>query len=357
MPSHLLKRRLIWGMLIAAIGIVIAIGATLGSSVMATTTTQLSYTVTELEPLDGDAVNVPKSINNLGQVVGYSISNSSAYHAVLWDKGNKIDLGTLGGSEAYASSINKAGQVVGFSKTSTGANHAVLWDKGNKIDLGTLGGTYSFANSINNAGKVVGYASISNGSQHAVLWNKGKKIDLGTLSNSYTTSAYDINNAGQVVGDSIDYGIFGNPSPQKRYALLWDKRNKIKILPASTEGTIATAINDGGKAVGQSNGNAVVWDKGNKIDLPNLDGTYGFANDINNAGKIVGYERIYYSGDQYTIQALVWDKGSVQDLSRLIPQNSGWRLGMATAINNKGQIVGYGRINDRFHGFLLTPVK
>lgn len=76
MVSHFLKRRLIWGMLIAAIGIVIVIGATLGSSVMATTTTQLSYTVRELEPLDGDAYNVPKSINNLGQVVGYSTNFS-----------------------------------------------------------------------------------------------------------------------------------------------------------------------------------------------------------------------------------------------------------------------------------------
>ena len=40
----------------------------------------------------------------------------------------------------------------------------------------------------------------------------------------------------------------------------------------------------------------------------------------------------------------------------LVPANSGWSLQAAYAINQKGQIVGVGSVNNAFHGFLLTPV-
>jgi hypothetical protein len=42
------------------------------------------------------------------------------------------------------------------------------------------------------------------------------------------------------------------------------------------------------------------------------------------------------------------------DLSILLPPDSGWRGLSAHAINNRGQIVGYGLHNEQFHAFLLT---
>jgi probable HAF family extracellular repeat protein len=48
-------------------------------------------------------------------------------------------------------------------------------DKGNLIDLGTLGGYYSYGNGINNAGKVVGYSQTSSGAYRAALWDKVTK--------------------------------------------------------------------------------------------------------------------------------------------------------------------------------------
>ncbi len=45
------------------------------------------------------------------------------------------------------------------------------------------------------------------------------------------------------------------------------------------------------------------------------------------------------------------------DLNDLIPSNSGWMLADAKAINDSGQIVGYGfDINGEQHAFLLTPI-
>ncbi len=47
---------------------------------------------------------------------------------------------------------------------------------------------------------------------------------------------------------------------------------------------------------------------------------------------------------------------NMQNLNELITAGSGWVLLNATDINNAGQIVGSGKLNDVPHGFLLTPI-
>jgi hypothetical protein len=44
------------------------------------------------------------------------------------------------------------------------------------------------------------------------------------------------------------------------------------------------------------------------------------------------------------------------DLNNLIAPGSGWLLGAAYAINDRGQIVGVGTHNGQDRAFLLTPV-
>lgn len=41
----------------------------------------------------------------------------------------------------------------------------------------------------------------------------------------------------------------------------------------------------------------------------------------------------------------------------MIPAGSGWVLGEAYAINDAGQIAGYGNIGGEEHAFLLTPAE
>src|SRR5690349_10949712 len=68
------------------------------------------------------------------------------------------------------------------------------------LDLGTLGGAESTAYGINDAGQVVGGALLADGAEHAFLWTRElRMVDLGTLGgrNSVATG---INNRGQVVG-------------------------------------------------------------------------------------------------------------------------------------------------------------
>src|SRR2546428_13909307 len=72
-------------------------------------------------------------------------------------------LEVLGNSYSAATAINDLGQVVGISMTASFAHHAFLWQNGTMADLGTLGGTFSLANDINDRGQVVGESNTSSG--------------------------------------------------------------------------------------------------------------------------------------------------------------------------------------------------
>jgi hypothetical protein len=47
----------------------------------------------------------------------------------------------------------------------------------------------------------------------------------------------------------------------------------------------------------------------------------------------------------------------MQDLNNLIPAGTGWVLQEGAAINDVGQIAGYGTLNRQSHAFLLTPAQ
>jgi probable HAF family extracellular repeat protein len=100
------------------------------------------------------------AINEPGQVVGW-VRGGFAFHAALWAGGNLVELPPLGGGrnvpDTFATAINNAGQIVGSSVPADGAfSHAVLWNGGAPIDLGTLGGPESHATAINEAGQIGG---------------------------------------------------------------------------------------------------------------------------------------------------------------------------------------------------------
>jgi len=173
--------------------------------------------VQELPPYHGDKVGGALGINALGQVVGASgacapISPAIAAHAVLWDNGKPISMGSLGGkfsNVAYA--INIAGQAVGVSDLK-GDNtaHAFLWQSGQgMLDLGTLPGDFlSVAYSINDLGQVVGTSCNVKFNCRAFLWQNGSMFDLNALiastSSLHLISANDLNNHGEIVGQAFD---------------------------------------------------------------------------------------------------------------------------------------------------------
>jgi len=87
-------------------------------------------------------------------------------------------------------------------------------------------------------------------------------------------------------------------------------------------------------------------------DLGTLGGTFSSAHGINNSGQVVG-KSTTTTGNQH---AFFYSDGRMQDLNNLIPSNSGWEeLVHANAINDAGQIAGYGDIAGQTHAFLATP--
>src|SRR5262245_41984621 len=140
----------------------------------------------ELEPLEDRCVpsgyNVvdlgslaPTAINGAAQVVG-SVGNTSSQqdfptgHAVLWQNGTTINLGTLGGSNSAAYDLNDAGQVVGTTTSTSGAYQALLRDaSGGMHNLG-VAGYATAAYGINVSGQVVGTIGLNTYAPRSFLW-------------------------------------------------------------------------------------------------------------------------------------------------------------------------------------------
>ncbi|MGD0519249.1 MAG: PEP-CTERM sorting domain-containing protein [Thermoguttaceae bacterium] len=89
-------------------------------------------------------------------------------------------------------------------------------------------------------------------------------------------------------------------------------------------------------------------------DLGTLGGTDSHALGINASGQVVGYA---YTTGNAAYHAFLYSGSTMIDLNTLIDPLSGWTLSDAQAINNAGQIVGWGFNGSGYgHAFLLTPV-
>src|SRR3984957_470617 len=334
-----------------------------------------SYTVTDLGVLKSDNESSGFWINDSGTVVGCSDTETSegypctgtvaGQHAFMWTKsGGMKDLGTLSGATiSGAIGINSAGVVVGYSnvKGKPATNFvAVQWSASGAItNLGTLsGGSSSAAFEINSAGEIAGDSFMSSGIVDATSWTSRKIKNLGALSKAIFTAGLDINDNGEIVGESV----FGYGPPFTSHGFLWNG-STMKDLGTLTGGvtSMANSINSSGVIVGQSDGSgtrghwhAVLWNSADKIqDLGVLPGgNYSVAFAGNDSSVVVGYGNL----SNNAAHAMVWTSaGGMKDLNSLIPAGSGWVLTNANAINNVGQITGYGTKGGHNHAFLLNP--
>jgi probable HAF family extracellular repeat protein len=124
--------------------------------------------------------------------------------------------------------------------------------------------------------------------------------------------------------------------------------------------SIAYAINDRNQITGQAyttnnlTAHAFRYANGRMADLGALGGSSSYGSAINSAGTVVGLSTIQNA----SYHAFISTNGrKMQDLNSLIPVGTGWVLQDGAAINDAGQIAGYGTLNGQLHAFLLTPAQ
>lgn len=233
-----------------------AIGGTAGDIITAGYVVDSKGTVM-LPPMQQQGSVSVSALNGHGHAVGsadaiYHPGTDGPYgqgtfdsHAYVYRDGTMTDLGTLSG-HAYSSAaaINAGGLVAGVSRerAGDGVRRAFLHDGAGMVDLGTLGGAESWASGINDSGTVVGVSTMADGGVHAFLYAGGAMVDLNP--DGGNSEAFDINNAGQVVGKGKGGGfIYANGVMTDLDAL---------IAPGEWHIASAVGINDRGQIVGQA---------------------------------------------------------------------------------------------------------
>ena len=298
--------------------------------------------IIDLGTLEGGYESLVSVVNSRGQVVGVAFNTVpdpfnglfvTQARAFLWQNGTMRDLGTLGGPDANAALINEAGQVAGSSFTSATANSTTgiptqdpfYWENGNMLDMGTLGGTVGSPSAMNNRGQVVGQSNLAGDlTFHPFIWSKsGGMQDLGTLGGDTGETEW-ISDAGDVVGKADLPG----PAPQ--------------------------------------NHDAVLWRHGAAIDLGTLPSdACANAYYVSSSGQVVGTSE---SRDLCLIptgeHAFLWEHGGpMVDLNTLIAPGASLELTFAFGINGGGEIVGIGvpsgcapqDVNSCGHAYVLIP--
>jgi probable HAF family extracellular repeat protein len=290
-----------------------------------------------IEVLDG-IPNYPILVNDSGVVVGRRQTAFNTYDVVkLWRRTSDVVWNGI----AY--DINASGQIIG-----THGGAAVVWSAGIVTTLGA-GGGYG----LNDIGEAVGYAN-----NDPAYWDTGGTLTLLTTLGGSDAVAWDINNTGEIVGQSrVPNGPY--------YAVAW--RNGVItnlgtlpgdadgcVTPSGPCGSVAYRINTGGQIVGASyipnqSQRAVIWTDGVIVDIspigPPNQSSLGMA--INDAGWAVG--------PADSTGAWVFDSLDTHNLADLIVgRNPFTRLITATAINHNGDVVGVGYVGAHEQAFLAT---
>jgi hypothetical protein len=178
---------------------------------------------------------------------------------------------------------------------------------------------------ISNAGMVWGYAALPEGGTHGLLFHNGVIKDISPF---MLPIFGGVNDHGQVAGTQIVQAPGPDPSPPQGLRAVRCQAiseppviEELDPLPNYSLGSLAMGINTEGVVVG-----------------------YSFA----------GPGRIF--PDRWPYRACMWNGGVVTDLNDEISPGSGWSLNVAFAINDKGQIAGWGEYEGRQRAFRLDPV-
>jgi len=194
--------------------------------------------------------------------------------------------------------------------------------------LGSPGASSSGGQSINNRGWVAGYSNTSDDSTvHATLWRGKTPDDLGTLGGPNSAVLWPVkSNRNLIVGISETAEI--DPYDENWSCSFF--------FPSETDHACV----------------GFVWENGEMTPLPTLGGTHGFATGANSRNQVVGWAETTVEDDtcvapqRFQFLAVVWEKRGSEWTAHELPPLPGDTVSAATAINDRGQIVGISGICD-----------
>jgi probable HAF family extracellular repeat protein len=208
-------------------------------------------------------------------------------------------------------------------------------------------GQHATGGAVNNLGQVVGSSGHYQQTARGYLYAGGSFTRIEGPGDAYFTSAYGLNDRGQVVGNMAPAYTSGAP-----VAYVWQSGSIAQTFayPGSTV-TVAAGINDLGQIVGHysdgSTNHGFLAANGSltAIDAPGAQSTQAEA--INNKGEIVG---TYFDGTHYHGFT---DQGGQMTFIDAPGATDTWVHG----VNDFGQIVGAFRVNDTSvtEGFAAMP--
>lgn len=294
--------------------------------------------------------------NHLKTTGGVLMANGAAYQAAVKNAdGSVVNLGSLSGDRASMGlAMNDQGQLTGWSELEVpGApRHAMFVDTANGYTMRDLGvllqdqgvtDAFSAGQAINASGQVTGYSTLGDSATvHAFITgaNGGAMRDLGSLAGEYGTSfGIDINDQGQVIGDSSTGSMFGFYRAFITDANGGTMRDLGALYTGAQTWSGARGINNQGQVVGYSrartsagfsnhafitglDGNGM-YDLNDFYDLP-LDEYFVVALDINDAGQVLATTNL---NNTYVLE-LTTQSGTVPP-SSAVPEPSALALSLS----------------------------
>ncbi len=313
-----------------------------------------TYQITDLGALAG-APTYATAINDNGVACGYAQPDANTTRAWVFASNALTELPGLGGSETRAVAVGMDGKVYGYCTDAAGLAHAVRWENGVLTDLGPASGADGWLpQSVNAAGVIAGHTGSLATPALGFKLDGATFTPLGTLPGATppaTSAAYDLNDAGTMVGVASWVGAGTRAFRTDAAGAL------VSIGTLGANDSFAAAIDTAGNVAGYSVNAAnelhafYFTDAAGMKDLGVLSGGHeSRAFGLNDSGYVVGMAE-NSAGES---RAILWPgSGAFRDLNEVIPPTSGWTLSEAQDINAGGDIVGYGTVGGQTHAFLL----
>lgn len=367
-----------------------------------------AYQCVEIPPMEGFSQVYPIAINNKGTVVGIMLSNDeSSSTAFIWDKTKGTRTIPFFNKQylyIVPRAINDQNQVVGIAAKQNNRIHSFLWteEKGVTILPANLKSPFLAANAINNRGDIAGStllvipghaedenyyipsAFIYRNKEFLIPLEKSEGEDFPLFS-----TGISINEDGWLIGSYLNIEDFtsqpsedfitalakGDLNPNKiqnTKIFKWNGKEIIKLKKSDQHiNVVPRAINNLGAFIASASLLNLPLKSSFYVsqqqacseidvvpeDIEFCDKINVQATGMNDKGEVIGTSFMLNEDEDHMPKPFIWTaQKSTVNINNLLNKNSKCLYFFhAQAINQTGQIIGYGLRNDHsIGGFILN---